>query len=132
MLTRQTRIFVPSSEPLQDWAETLLGRVLLPLLQAPDCPLIWFWFSRYGAGLEDSQDCSLGKISAAGIVAVARVVRPDQADARLRLGAKLALPSRQIIGYGRAEVAGRCRYVTQPGAQRQRQAHQGAMVVKRR
>ncbi len=58
----QTRIFVPSSESDEGWAETLLGRVLRPLVQRYAASLEWFWFSRYGALSDDLEDCDLGAI----------------------------------------------------------------------
>jgi hypothetical protein len=59
VISRQTRIFVPSSESEEDWAETLLGRVIRPLLSDFETQLSWFWFSRYNSGLEDSEDCNI-------------------------------------------------------------------------
>ena len=49
MANRQTRIFVPSTEPMGDWAETLIGRVFRPLTEEFSASLAWFWFSRYGS-----------------------------------------------------------------------------------
>jgi len=61
MAIRQTRIFVPNAVPYngETWAETLLGRVIQPLLQSH--PTIhWFWFSRYYAPPSiDSGDCDI-------------------------------------------------------------------------
>ncbi len=64
MAARQTRVFVPWEEPYDndDWCETLLGRVIKPLVDEHPS-LEWFWFSRYRqrrAG--SSEDCCLGKI----------------------------------------------------------------------
>ena len=42
MANRQTRIFVPSTEPLEDWAETLIGRVFRPLTGDYAGALEWF------------------------------------------------------------------------------------------
>lgn len=64
MGTRQTRIFVPSSEPDEGWAETLLGRVLLPLTDRFSDQLNWFWFSRYGPIVDDFDDCDFESIPA--------------------------------------------------------------------
>lgn len=64
MSARQTRIFAPSAEPQDDWAETLVGRVLRPLIDEYSAHLQWFWFSRYGATAEDSGDCDLTLIPA--------------------------------------------------------------------
>jgi hypothetical protein len=52
-------VFVPSSEPLADWAETLIGRVFRPLVAEFDDGLGWFWFSRYAASAEESGDCDI-------------------------------------------------------------------------
>ncbi len=63
MAIRQTRIFVPDLMPYdtENWAETLLGRVIQPLLQ--NCPTVdWFWFSRYIATSTDSGDCDISVI----------------------------------------------------------------------
>lgn len=62
MCVRQTRIFVPASEPDLDWAETLAGRVIRPLVTEFASQLDWFWFSRYGALVEDSGDCDIADI----------------------------------------------------------------------
>jgi len=43
----QVRIFVRSSEPLQYWAETMAGRLIMPLIDEFSDSLEWFWFSRY-------------------------------------------------------------------------------------
>ena len=61
MAIRQTRIFVPNIVPYdsEDWAETLLGRVVQPLLQKYPTTA-WFWFSRYFAPASmDSGDCNI-------------------------------------------------------------------------
>lgn len=62
MPIRQTRIFVRSDEPLNDWAETLVGRVICPLTQEFEDSLGRFWFSRYGADESDSGDCDISVI----------------------------------------------------------------------
>lgn len=62
MGVRQTRIFVAGSEPEEDWAETLLGRVVRPLTRHFADALEWFWFSRYGALSGDAEDCRLDDI----------------------------------------------------------------------
>lgn len=61
MAIRQTRIFVPNAMPYNGdtWAETLLGRVIQPLIQSHPT-LDWFWFSRYYASPSiDSGDCDV-------------------------------------------------------------------------
>lgn len=73
MIIRQTRIFVPNTEPEEDWAETLLGRVLRPLTEEFASELEWFWFSRYGSPINDSADCDIVSISP-------QFKRPDAAD----------------------------------------------------
>lgn len=62
MVVRQTRIFVPVHEPQDDWAETLLGRVIRPLVEEYDGRLDWFWFSRYGPIVGDIDDCDFACI----------------------------------------------------------------------
>lgn len=64
MVTRQTRIFAPPRLPYDGdtWAETLLGRVIRPLV-ANQTALEWFWFSRYAEGRKDSNaDSDIGRI----------------------------------------------------------------------
>jgi hypothetical protein len=63
MPIRQTRVFVRSDEPMEDWAETLIGRVFRPLTTEFADPLDWFWFSRYGGPADDSGDCDVSRIS---------------------------------------------------------------------
>ncbi len=61
MAIRQTRIFVPNIMPYsgETWAETLLGRVIRPLLQKHPTTA-WLWFSRYFAPPSiDSGDCNI-------------------------------------------------------------------------
>lgn len=62
MAIRQTRVFVRSDEPHEDWAETLIGRVFCPLTNEFTDTLVWFWFSRYGAPATDSGDCNIAVI----------------------------------------------------------------------
>lgn len=62
MAVRQTRVFVRSDEPYNDWAETLIGRVFRPLTNEFGNVLTWFWFSRYGAPASDSGDCNIAVI----------------------------------------------------------------------
>ena len=59
MPIRQTRVFVRSDEPLNDWAETLVGRVFRPLTEEFENSLEWFWFSRYGGSDSDGYDLSV-------------------------------------------------------------------------
>lgn len=61
---RQTRVFVPSSEPDAGWAETLIGKVFRPLTAEFAAQLDWFWFSRYGSTVTDSGDCDVARIPA--------------------------------------------------------------------
>ena len=79
---RQTRIFASSREPDSDWAETLVGRVIRQLVSEYADRLEWFWFSRYGSPVDDSDDCDIARIPseykqplAAGERAVHRSVR---------------------------------------------------------
>jgi hypothetical protein len=58
---RQTRVFVPSTEPPNDWAETLIGRVFRPLTAEFGDTVPWFWFSRY-ATTGDDGDCDIARI----------------------------------------------------------------------
>lgn len=63
MPVRQTRVFVRSDEPQDDWAENLIGTVFGPLSNEYDDALGWFWFSRYGAfANDDSEDCDISSI----------------------------------------------------------------------
>lgn len=63
MVKRQTRIFVRSDEPLEDWAETLVGRVFGPISKEFGEDFEWFWFSRYGSTVGgDSADCDISRI----------------------------------------------------------------------
>ena len=62
MAIRQTRVFVRSDDPHEDWAETLIGRVFRPLTNEFTDVLTWFWFSRYGAPATDSGDCNIAVI----------------------------------------------------------------------
>ena len=64
MCVQQTRVFVPSTEPDDDWAETVIGRLFRPLVAEFDEHLDWFWFSRYGSPAEESDDCDIELISA--------------------------------------------------------------------
>lgn len=59
MANRQTRIFVPSTEPLKDWVETLIGKVLRPLAEEHAGAMEWFWFSRCGTNAYESGDCTI-------------------------------------------------------------------------
>jgi len=58
----QTRVFVPSAEPLDDWAETLIGKVFRPLTIEFADHLRWFWLSRYAGPADDSGDCDIAQI----------------------------------------------------------------------
>jgi hypothetical protein len=62
MPIRQTRLFVRSDEPMDDWAETLIGRVFRPLAMEFADALNWFWFSRYVQEVSDSGDCDISLI----------------------------------------------------------------------
>jgi hypothetical protein len=66
MPTLQTRIFVTSNEAMQNWAETLIGRVLGPLIVKYRKDLSWFWFARYvwfvGHSPEDKAHCNFEQI----------------------------------------------------------------------
>lgn len=62
MSVRQTRVFVKSDESVEDWAETLIGRVFRPLTKEFADSLSWFWFSRYGVAADDSGDCDVSSI----------------------------------------------------------------------
>lgn len=59
MPVRQTRVFVQSDEPVDGWAETLIGRVFRPLTNEFSDELNWFWFSRYLQEATDSADCDI-------------------------------------------------------------------------
>lgn len=65
MESRQTRVFVLPTESTDDWAETLIGRVLRKVSEEFERDLKSFWFSRYacaGSGEEDRGDCDFQKI----------------------------------------------------------------------
>jgi len=63
MLVRQTRVFVRSDEPANDWWQTLIGKVFRPLTGEFRDYLEWFWFSRYACEEQvDSGDCDISAI----------------------------------------------------------------------
>jgi len=67
-VTRQTRIFVPRNELYNHalWAETVIGKIICPLVKIHENNLVWFWFTRYDLTKEqDSDDCDINKIPAA-------------------------------------------------------------------
>lgn len=59
---RQTRVFVPSAEPSDNWVETLIGRVFRPLTTEFCGQLEWFWFSHYGSDAAETEDCDVSLI----------------------------------------------------------------------
>jgi len=64
-LKRQTRIFVPLTEPFNtaQWAETVIGGIIAPVVSEKEQGLEWFWFSRYDCTARiDSADCDINKI----------------------------------------------------------------------
>lgn len=70
----QTRIFVRADEPADDWAETLIGRVVRPLTDEFQDSLDWFWFSRY-ATRKDVSDCDFDAIPVAYVDNLHRSLR---------------------------------------------------------
>lgn len=62
MADRQTHVFIESTEPDGDWVDTLLGRVIRPLVHDHESELDWFWFTHYGTLGSDPGDCDLSKI----------------------------------------------------------------------
>ncbi len=62
MVIRQFRVFVRSNESLEDWAETLIGKVFCPLVDEFSDNLEWFWFSRYASVNGDIDDCDFNQI----------------------------------------------------------------------
>jgi hypothetical protein len=66
MAIRQTRIFVNSAENRDDWAETLMGRVIRPVVSDFTKSIHWFWFSRYDMEVnrpgEERGDCDFERI----------------------------------------------------------------------
>jgi hypothetical protein len=64
MAIRQTRVFVRSDEPNDDWAETLIGRVFGPLTAEFAASLQWCWFPRYVSPADESGDCEIAQIPA--------------------------------------------------------------------
>jgi hypothetical protein len=65
MAILQTRVFVNHTES-GDWAETLVGKLVRPIVVQYHDSLEWFWFSRYvcvlGMPGEDTGDCDLDVI----------------------------------------------------------------------
>lgn len=62
---KQVRIFAPRNHLFADalWAETLIGRIIVPLVSEYEARLNWFWFSRYDCTSEvDSNDCDISQI----------------------------------------------------------------------
>ena len=61
LVHRQIRIFVPPAADGNHWVETVVGRVIKPVVERhkPE----WMWFSRYGEDKERSSvDCDISKI----------------------------------------------------------------------
>lgn len=63
MAVRQTRIYVPNNPPFDGnlWAETLMARVITPLVQHAT-GLKWFWFIRYRSPNPEFADSDGSKI----------------------------------------------------------------------
>ncbi len=62
---RQTRIFVPQDDHFNhpNWAETVYGRIIRPMVESCEKYLEWFWFTRYPTPkAESSGDCDIDKI----------------------------------------------------------------------
>jgi hypothetical protein len=87
MAIRQTRIFVSEGE-LVDWSETLIGRVVRPLVAEFQESLNWFWFSRYVCLIdmqgEDRGDCDFNLISDNFKQAFSGVNHPGHRSMRFR------------------------------------------------
>jgi hypothetical protein len=76
MSGRQTRSFVPSAEPNEDWSETLIGKVLRPIATEFTARFDSFWSSRYSCPVHvDTGDCDF-----------ASAADPDFQDKTQRLG----------------------------------------------
>lgn len=84
MPTRQTRVFVASNEPLNDWAETIIGRVIVPITRQFSGQLNWFWFSRYISPINDSGDCDVSLIPAPFLQPLSAGGQPQHRSVRFR------------------------------------------------
>lgn len=65
MANREIRIFIQKMAPynVETWAETLLGRIIKPMVDKYESDLTWFWFTRYILPLsQDMGSCTPGKI----------------------------------------------------------------------
>lgn len=65
---RQTRIFVPRDDHFNhpNWAETVYGRIIRPMVDSCEEYLEWFWFTRYATPkAESSGDCDINQIQPA-------------------------------------------------------------------
>lgn len=63
--SKETRIFMPFIEPFcdEDWAERILGEIIVPFVSQYERQLEWFWFSRYYCHREvDSGSCDIEKL----------------------------------------------------------------------
>jgi hypothetical protein len=87
MAIRQTRIFVPPTEPAE-WAETLIGRVIRPIAREFPNDLLWFWFSRsvclIGMAGEDRGDCDFDSLPDAYKLAFPAAIQAGHRSLRLR------------------------------------------------
>ena len=66
MTSRQARIFVPSTDALEGWLETLLGTVVKPVVSKYSAQIEWFWFSRNCSPIQgpaaDLGDCDFSAL----------------------------------------------------------------------
>lgn len=84
MAIRQTRIFVPSGDPQEGWAETVAGRVIKPITEVYCQSLAWFWFSRYADLGPDSGDCDFEAIPESHKQPLGQDPRPYHRSLRFR------------------------------------------------
>ena len=87
MAIKQTRIFANHDEPI-NWAETLIGRVVRPLVVEFKNSLHSFWFSRYvcqiGVPGEDCGDCDFNVIPNNFKQTIPGFVQPGHRSMRFR------------------------------------------------
>src|SRR5437660_357539 len=66
MSYRQVRIFVPSDDPMANWYQTTVGKVIRPAVSGEfQGDLEWFWFSHYIDAADAGGDCDINEIGEA-------------------------------------------------------------------
>jgi hypothetical protein len=64
---RQVRIFAPLGDLYEHerWAETMIGRIIAPVVRQSEDSLDWYWFTRYVTEADEAAgDCNLAAIPA--------------------------------------------------------------------